>query len=79
MCDLSDHTCKCNEDSDICNPGDKCDTSSGSVCLMCARLIPDCEGYDATCNVAHGQLLTAAQMTVPVKLMDAVKDVSHGL
>lgn len=52
ICDLSDHTCKCNDDDD-CNSGDKCDTSSGLCVPDVCEDHPDCTGFNATCNVAH--------------------------
>ena len=49
MCDLADHTCKCNDDSD-CHAEDFCNTETGVCELAVCLADTECDGFDQICN-----------------------------
>merc|ERR1712241_198219 len=51
ICDLADHTCKCNDDSD-CHPEDFCNASG--ICEIAVCLADtECNGFDQICNAQY--------------------------
>ena len=53
ICDLADHTCKCNNDDD-CKAEDFCNTDTGK-CEPLPTCVEDveCEGFDEICNANY--------------------------